>query len=275
LNVAELQHFERRNQEQSGFTDVFRRRTRRFLVALLSPWYDVSRPPIRFLRMLAHCFHFRDRRGALTRSQRILVLALLLTYTPTATGVPIPRWTSWAVSEEAFPCAAHGCGCDSAEHCWRTCCCHTLAQRLDWARANNVRPPEFAIAAARLAGLDWDSLSAQSNSASSPVRKSCCVEKASPTDGSTVLGSIKSIDIRVAPESAAEASEPATNVVIAWRAMECQGQSGNWLTAAPAVVIAPANDTSELCVSDWLCPLALKFAPALSFDLATPPPELG
>jgi hypothetical protein len=41
----------------------------------------------------------------------------------------------------AYPCEHHRCGCASAEHCWRDCCCFTLDERLAWAARRDVAPP--------------------------------------------------------------------------------------------------------------------------------------
>ena len=57
-------------------------------------------------------------------------------------------------SGEMFPCMDCPCGCNSAEQCWRSCCCHTLAERMDWAREHGVRPPEYAIDEARRQRID-------------------------------------------------------------------------------------------------------------------------
>ncbi len=86
-------------------------------------------------------------------SRRSLSATLLLVYVVTAAGVPIPVG-GIAHTGELYPCASHACGCPDAEHCWRSCCCFTLAERFDWAREHNVRPPEYAIAAAKNAGVD-------------------------------------------------------------------------------------------------------------------------
>src|SRR5215467_15256496 len=45
--------------------------------------------------------------------------------------------------------------CQSAEQCWQNCCCMTLEERLIWARQNHVRPPNYALAAARAAHIEW------------------------------------------------------------------------------------------------------------------------
>src|SRR3954470_456778 len=86
-------------------------------------------------------------------ARRTVSAAILAVYVVTAAGVPIPTGGHFA-SDEAYPCASHACGCPSAEQCWRSCCCFTLAERFEWAREHSVRPPDFAIAAAQTAGLD-------------------------------------------------------------------------------------------------------------------------
>jgi len=79
---------------------------------------------------------------------------MLAAYVVVAAGIPLPSINRPAKSGERYPCEACGCGCGSAEHCWQNCCCHTLAERLAWAEKNGVKPPAFALAAARKAGLD-------------------------------------------------------------------------------------------------------------------------
>src|SRR6478672_3896646 len=91
--------------------------------------------------------------AAIFFGRRPLSAALLLVYVVTAAGVPIPV-ARVAHTGELYPCADHACGCPDAEHCWRACCCFTLAERFDWARQHQVRPPEYAIAAAKSAGID-------------------------------------------------------------------------------------------------------------------------
>src|SRR6478736_6603662 len=80
--------------------------------------------------------------------------ALLVAYAITAAGVPVPAGNFAQKSGEFFPCSDCACGCASAEQCWRSCCCHSLAERMAWARVHGVRPPEFAIAEARRTRID-------------------------------------------------------------------------------------------------------------------------
>ena len=61
---------------------------------------------------------------------------------------PLPRNSSEKDSSEPFPCQNRPCGCRSAEQCWKKCCCFDDNQKIAWAKANNVRVPEFVLAAA-------------------------------------------------------------------------------------------------------------------------------
>lgn len=43
----------------------------------------------------------------------------------------------------AYPCQSRPCGCVTAEECWMgDCCCFTIEEKLDWADANGVKPPD-------------------------------------------------------------------------------------------------------------------------------------
>src|SRR5262245_30068896 len=86
--------------------------------------------------------------------RRAISSALVVIYFVVAAGVPLPGGSQPHDLSEDYPCAHCACGCGSAEQCWRSCCCHTLAERMAWAREHNVRPPEYAIAEARSAGVD-------------------------------------------------------------------------------------------------------------------------
>ncbi|WP_419189945.1 hypothetical protein [Stieleria marina] len=50
-----------------------------------------------------------------------------------------------------FPCEDCPCGCSTADFCWDKCCCHSDAEKLQWAAQNNVQPPEFLVARVRAA----------------------------------------------------------------------------------------------------------------------------
>jgi hypothetical protein len=224
---------------------------------------------------------FRDRRGVLRPAQRGLAIALLLIYATTAIGVPLPQVGDRAVAGAAYPCAGSSCGCASAERCWQSCCCHTLAQRLQWARTRGVQPPAFALEAARKAGLLDD---ATSICAEIDAKKDCCSKQtqtghASPwmtklaalTEGATTE-TTSDRDAQVSPSAVGEKD---SHFVVAWRALGCNGQSMNWLAAVPAVVLPVSDFVTFPSFADWLGPLASETATGNSLDLVTPPPELS
>lgn len=72
----------------------------------------------------------------------------------------------------AFPCMGMGCGCRDADQCWDSCCCHSDAEKMAWARENEVRPPKWF--------LDRWHHSSQSTTAdadSIAEKSSCCCSK--------------------------------------------------------------------------------------------------
>jgi hypothetical protein len=190
---------------------------------------------------------------------------LLAAFSVTAAGVPMPAGRVATKSDELYPCAASACGCKSAERCWRSCCCHSLAERFAWARNNNVRPPEFAIAEARRAGLDLAWLDRDSVDALCVKPASCCAKKIAAAK--CAHGSCCS------EQKDQPASDKAIQHVIGWRALECQGHSAGWVAAVPTLVMTGCDLAGELSVVDWLGP-ALSERALSSFDLpAIPPPE--
>jgi len=45
----------------------------------------------------------------------------------------------------AYPCQTRGCGCQNADQCWKSCCCFSDVEKLAWAKANGVTPPDWFI----------------------------------------------------------------------------------------------------------------------------------
>ena len=64
------------------------------------------------------------------------------------TGAPLPTWAEKDLSV-AFPCMHRQCGCRNAAACWNSCCCHTNAEKLAWAKERGIEPPKFAVAGAQ------------------------------------------------------------------------------------------------------------------------------
>lgn len=60
--------------------------------------------------------------------------------------IPSPAWISRLAGQltaERYPCEGGQCACASARTCWTTCQCHTLEQKVRWAKREGVRIPEF------------------------------------------------------------------------------------------------------------------------------------
>ena len=217
----------------------------------------------------------RHRLISVHPGRRSLSAALLAVYVFTAAGVPLPTGHV-AHSDELYPCSNCACGCASAEQCWRSCCCHTLAERFAWAREHNVRPPEYAIAAAKLARLDLAWLGIKSSpqiatSASSCCRqvanssapRPCCQKRAS---AATCAGG------QVCHKSGEKKSKNDGQVVM-WRALACHGQSMNWLAAVPTLIVARPQESYALPVVAWLGPAHSETAERGSSSPEVPPPE--
>lgn len=210
-------------------------------------------------------------------AQRLVVVAAALMYLAVASGVPLPLPVSHSPSKsgELFPCASSGCGCGSAEQCWRGCCCHTLAERLAWAQKHGVKPPAFALAEAKRAGLDASGQPinekivrvalATKASAKTPT---CCQKKAA---SSCCKSSSKRSCCSSQKAIAAKSDE--SRFVIGFRALACHGQSLNWLAAVPTLITIELNFADEFPLVAWLGPHSSDIASPFAETPTPPPPE--
>lgn len=182
-----------------------------------------------------------------------------------AAGIPLPVASS-PKTGELFPCAASGCGCDSAEKCWRSCCCHSLAERLAWAARNGVAPPDFALAEAGRAGLDATGQRLVSAKAvhAAVATESCCSKRQTCCDSH----SKSCCESHHGPKSEAK-----SDYVVAWRALACHGQSLQWLAAVPTLISVELDCSHDLAPTAWLLPQASHIASPLADAPNPPPPE--
>jgi hypothetical protein len=131
----------------------------------------------------------------------------LAVYLLVASGLPIrvPGADEKDLSQP-FPCMDCPCGCRNAEQCWRSCCCHTLAERLAWARENHVRPPDYVLAEARAQGINvWDDHQAS---------HACCCCCAKP-----------------------KVQKPKhDNSVVLIQSLKCSGMVSDWLAVGVAII---------------------------------------
>ena len=200
-------------------------------------------------------------RGAGRRfGRRCACGTLLAMYVVTASGVPLPTGTS-AKSGQMFPCMDCPCGCNSAEQCWRSCCCHTLAEQMDWACEHRVRPPEFAIDEARRQRIDlcWlDDLALPA------AAKTCCVAKAEHRKPCCCCHK---------NDHPSNNNDKTSTHIIVWKALACGGLSMNWLAAAPTLIAPPVDLADRLPLVSWLGPPTSSLAEGLANQPAVPPPQ--
>lgn len=100
----------------------------------------------------------------------LMLVGLLLSALPLPVGVVF-------ITGGKFPCMAGKCGCSSAEKCWTSCCCHTPAERIAWAKAHGVEIPAYAKEHV-LAAAKEESSAHESVADVHPVKASCCARPA-------------------------------------------------------------------------------------------------
>lgn len=198
-------------------------------------------------------------------ARRLLGGSLLAAYLLVAAGVPLPTASKSAKRGERYPCEACGCGCDSAENCWRSCCCHTLAERLAWAAKNGVKPPKFALSAAKEAGLNANGEPITPKIVRVKLATQSCCRSKRPCCSSHAKTCCSSLDHRH------DQSEEQSSFLVAWRAMACQGQSLHWLAAVPSLITVQLELSAHLPLAAWLGPPTSEAASPL-YDTPTPPP---
>ena len=163
-----------------------------------------------------------SRRKRLHELQRRIVTAgCLVSIVLLMTGIPVRPACRKDLSSP-FPCMESHCGCMTAEQCWRNCCCHTLEEKLAWARHHGVTPPGYVLE--QIACYDSDAEESGSPSCccseNQAVSKECCQEQ--------------------------HQAATTTDVPVTWKwintlqAMKCHGQNGWSLLANALVVVMPS-----------------------------------
>jgi len=123
---------------------------------------------------------------------RITTWCAVWGYVLLASGLPLPLGVvqpvgGGAASEAAgkrlaakdrsqpFPCMDKPCGCATAEQCFKSCCCHTPAETLAWARARGLKPAVLEALARRAGVVDAAAVPRGCCSAAAAVAPACCV----------------------------------------------------------------------------------------------------
>jgi hypothetical protein len=163
------------------------------------------------------------------RRQTLAVLALLA-HVLAATGAPVPslRRPFPGQSSGAYPCSDHTCGCLTAEQCWAgDCCCYTLEQKLAWADARGVAPPNHVRR----------EVEARKTRGRTKVARSCCSSECDNGDS------------RGAETCCEKSTEPAASkqqsIVVRWvvgsYVQKCRGKTPAGLLELEPAVSPPLN----------------------------------
>jgi hypothetical protein len=86
----------------------------------------------------------RRKRTWRSIGRRLIAAGALFAYLAATIGLPLPPPLIIKDGGKPFMCQGHACGCQTAEECWRHCCCHTPEERWAWAEEHHVQPPEYA-----------------------------------------------------------------------------------------------------------------------------------
>jgi hypothetical protein len=212
--------------------------------------------------------------------RRVVSAALAAMYMVTAGGIPLPAGNIGHKSGELFPCSDDACGCASAEQCWRSCCCHSLRERMEWAREHKVRPPEFAIADARRTGINlaWlEDMTAHGTAAHlNGVHGMTCTIVDKPPAEPGAAGSFTRAHVRCCcakQHENANSNSTRTGLIIGWKALNCHGQSANWVAALPSLVSSACGQSDEPPLVEWLGPAISDTSDRVAVELLFPPPE--
>lgn len=151
-------------------------------------------------------------RGLLSLSVLLGICAMLFPL-PIA---PLPQDSPEKDSSEPFPCQNRPCGCRSADQCWKKCCCFNNNQKIAWAKANNVKVPDYVLAAAKKENEHSGSLEICSAPASKHVKSSAitsngCCEHCSKKSADATTQKKRGSRIRQSSEVPRILTNPATS----------------------------------------------------------------
>ncbi|WP_146601921.1 hypothetical protein [Novipirellula aureliae] len=165
------------------------------------------------------------------RLYRFASFLLLAVFAAGLTGMPMAKPS--AVVEGRYPCENCACGCSTAEFCWDKCCCHSDAEKLQWARENGVEPPTFLVARLSKATTKIASVG-------EPASKSCCC--CSNSTGSATCEASEAEETRLtSPESSSN-----LRIVLLEDSAKCRGIQWLWSVLSSTTVEKPRQLTPRL-----------------------------
>jgi hypothetical protein len=191
---------------------------------------------------------------------RLLAGLALLAYCAATFGFPLPSRNPKDTSQP-FPCQDHLCGCQSAEQCWRGCCCLSAAERWAWAREHHVEPPSYAEPPEADGWRTQPLREEEDGTAASAQKHDCCQNKA-PVEQPRCEGGACCHD-----KPAANDSTAGLHWTLGIAVQHCNPVKALWI-ASGAVLLLPARPVWN----PWLAPGEwLSFADHIATNLSSAP----
>jgi hypothetical protein len=223
-----------------------------------------------------------------TLRYRLSVAGICLAYLLVALDIPLPASVHKDASEP-FPCQNHPCGCQTAEQCWRHCCCFTAEERWAWARAHGVEPPAYAekpsegraatvrereccrslTVAAHPSPAGWNTakLRDRATQNTEQAAKSCCRTSAKRS------ACCQTTSDHPAKQPPAKSGRVRWGTVLA--AWQCQGGTTLWVSVGAVLPVFPPPEWHP----DWPPPSHLALTNAIACSVPrtplAPPPRLS
>jgi len=150
-----------------------------------------------------------------------------------------------------FPCQNNGCGCKDAVQCWSSCGCFSDQEKIAWAKANAVEPPEWFL----------EDLKTKPASARQATCGCCCCGKNKASTKPTPKQAVSKTD-----------SETKTVWLNLKQRRNCQGQYSS--EQLSWYFIVPQNPPRAVSTAEPICVRNLGPPPAMTRLPETPPPQL-
>ena len=193
----------------------------------------------------------------------VTALLMILSLFLAQFGYPVWKVVAKKV-DRPFPCQFSSCGCQTADQCRVSCCCHSKRERVAWA-------VERGIDADRVAVLTPEEKAEFTSAAKFELKeaKSCCQVAASTVvkKASCCSQPQQASCCHSSASSKVEKSKFKVHWVLAISANKCRGTGVEWIQAG-MVAPPPLPITFEL---EPLTALSISEAQPIYFSLATEP----
>lgn len=204
-----------------------------------------------------------------------MTAAVAVLYLALSFGLPLPqlRIANRKDQSRPYPCLSRACGCLTYEQCWAgDCCCMTMSEKLAWARANAVEPPESALckSASESDECEW---CGQTDA----TKQSCCgTGKTTRNKSDSCCQPVRSAKPgrSCCKESAPNSGNEPIRWLVAADVFKCHGQSSAGLLPVLIATEPPLPFTFVAEVVSVDCLSLIDVSPfAISFVPDPPPPR--